>query len=359
MPYYCTVPRCTSMAGKAKNVSFHQFPRDEGLAKLWNEVLKRGKPYTKYSKVCSLHFKPDDYTITSGQKNKGQWRTLRKDAVPSQNLPSESPGEEWQRRNSATWPASLNVDTSMHHQMAQAIYVQTMLAMQAAGITETEMNSVNLDQPSPSQNDASHDDTDSNPSVQAENEQTDKRIVPEKVTYRCRECSKCFKDPDVLLLHQRTHARSEITPGNTEMLKANPILANLLRNDTESVNRNVVSIENQIMSALTENMANYLRNLSSIMAAGNTEYAIDKSAGNSNGCRLETTDRHGGGENDINETIDYKENINSMDFNIDNGAGNECADERNSDVVYGTGKNIDFATDDISQAERIENGAKL
>lgn len=72
MPYYCTVPRCTSMAGKAKNVSFHQFPRDEELAKLWNKILKRGKPYTKYSKVCSLHFTADDYTMTSGQKNKGK-----------------------------------------------------------------------------------------------------------------------------------------------------------------------------------------------------------------------------------------------------------------------------------------------
>lgn len=72
MPYYCTVPRCTSMAGKAKDVSFHQFPRDEDLANIWNKILKRGKPYTKYSKVCSLHFKPEDYTITSGQRNKGK-----------------------------------------------------------------------------------------------------------------------------------------------------------------------------------------------------------------------------------------------------------------------------------------------
>lgn len=61
------------MAGKVKNVSFHQFPRDEELAKLWNEILKRGKPYTKYSKVCSLHFKPEDYTITSVGKNKGRF----------------------------------------------------------------------------------------------------------------------------------------------------------------------------------------------------------------------------------------------------------------------------------------------
>lgn len=62
------------MAGKAKNVSFHQFPRDEELARLWNDILKRGKPYTKYSKVCSLHFKQEDYTITSVGKNKGKFQ---------------------------------------------------------------------------------------------------------------------------------------------------------------------------------------------------------------------------------------------------------------------------------------------
>ncbi|CAG9794378.1 unnamed protein product [Diatraea saccharalis] len=140
MPYYCTVPRCTSMAGKAKNVSFHQFPRDEELAKLWNKILKRGKPYTKYSKVCSLHFKPEDYTITSVGKNKGQWRTLRKDAIPSQNLPSDSPVPYQSHRNTGSWhsdntPPSI-IDPQVHQQMAQAIYLQTMLAIQASGSVE-------------------------------------------------------------------------------------------------------------------------------------------------------------------------------------------------------------------------------
>ncbi|XP_045528749.1 uncharacterized protein LOC123717039 [Pieris brassicae] len=266
MPYYCTVPRCTSMAGKAKNVSFHQFPRDEELAKLWNRVLKRGKPYTKYSKVCSLHFKPEDYTITSAQKNRGQWRTLRKDAIPSRNLPSESPAEDWHRKNTSTFQLPTSLDTSVQHQMAQAIYVQTMLAMQAAGINETNNVSTPVTEHSSPSNSDSQNEDDTQTTMQQEKKNT---IPPEKVTYECHQCSKCFKDPDVFILHQRNHVKTE---NNAEMLKANPILANLLKTDSES-NKNVISIENQIMSALTENMANYLQNLSTIM----TNTALDNS----------------------------------------------------------------------------------
>ncbi|XP_072948532.1 uncharacterized protein [Epargyreus clarus] len=87
MGYYCTVPQCTSLAGKTKNVKFHRFPRDVIMADKWNIILKRGKPYTKYSKVCSLHFTQADYNVTT----MGQWKTLSKDAVPSQNLPKLNP----------------------------------------------------------------------------------------------------------------------------------------------------------------------------------------------------------------------------------------------------------------------------
>ncbi|XP_045538338.1 uncharacterized protein LOC106708253 isoform X2 [Papilio machaon] len=87
MGYYCTVPQCTSLAGKTKNVKFHRFPRDVTMAEKWNIILKRGKPFTKYSKVCSLHFTQADYNVTT----MGQWKTLSKDAMPSQNLPKLNP----------------------------------------------------------------------------------------------------------------------------------------------------------------------------------------------------------------------------------------------------------------------------
>ncbi|XP_032525810.1 uncharacterized protein LOC116776670 isoform X2 [Danaus plexippus] len=265
MPYYCTVPRCTSMAGKAKNVSFHQFPRDEELAKLWNKILKRGKPYTKYSKVCSLHFTADDYTNTSGQKIKGQYRTLRKDAIPSQNLPTDTP-MAYQRRSS--WTPPTMVDPKMHQQMAQAIYVQTMLAMQAAGITGT----VFTEQPSPPIDDAESSSTFHNltqfEQIFTENEHTETQAQNETHTdtFRCAQCTKCFKDPDVFLLHKRTHTNDD----TEDMLRANPILAGLLKTQAHSNvdMKNVKSIENQIMTALAANMENYLRNLSTIMTHG-------------------------------------------------------------------------------------------
>ncbi|KAJ0182899.1 hypothetical protein K1T71_000875 [Dendrolimus kikuchii] len=210
MPYYCTVPRCTSMAGKIKNVSFHQFPRDEELAKLWNEILKRGKPYTKYSKVCSLHFKPEDYTITSVGKNKGQWRTLRKDAIPSQNLPSDAPVAT-QRRQSEPWLSNASpilnmMDPMIHQQVAQAIYMQTMLAMQAVG-ANTPSTDTESDEPPNSS---------SSPNPEQTYEHTN--------SYKCNHCTKCFKDPDVFLLHQRNHTQKALETFEKENFNINTTL---------------------------------------------------------------------------------------------------------------------------------------
>ncbi|KAG6443927.1 hypothetical protein O3G_MSEX003047 [Manduca sexta] len=260
MPYYCTVPRCTSMAGKAKNVSFHQFPRDEELAKLWNKILKRGKPYTKYSKVCSLHFKPEDYTMTSVGKNKGQWRTLRKDAIPSQNLPSDSP-IPYQRRQSGFWTANTVtpniVDPQLQQQMAQAIYMQTMLAMQAAGKTD-ELSPSNSDGCEGSQTSTDDSDQPETKPTSSRNNSPDHRT---DATYKCQDCLKCFKDPDVFTLHKRSHIKREINIIEKEnissTLQANPILANLLKTRaTESLD-----LENNFYAALALNFE-YLRNLS-------------------------------------------------------------------------------------------------
>ncbi|KAM3955332.1 uncharacterized protein ACR2FA_010772 [Aphomia sociella] len=273
MPYYCTVPRCTSMAGKAKNVSFHQFPRDEKLAKLWNEILKRGKPYTKYSKVCSLHFKPEDYTMTSVGKNKGQWRTLRKNAIPSQNLPSESPVPYNRSRNPVSWSQSslqTNVlDSQLQQQVAQAIYVQTMLAIQAvSGLNVNSCNDTQQD------NEDESTSTNKEPALDAAESATERKT--EQNSFQCTECLKCFKDPDVFLLHSRIHTKHSIVSASEkenvnsngevrqEMLKANPILANLLQTVPRDnmFNTNALSIENHIVS-LTSGL-DYIRNLTAM-----------------------------------------------------------------------------------------------
>ncbi|XP_035456464.2 uncharacterized protein LOC118280499 [Spodoptera frugiperda] len=279
MPYYCTVPRCTSMAGKVKNVSFHQFPRDEELAKLWNDILKRGKPYTKYSKVCSLHFKQEDYTITSAGKNKGQWRTLRKDAIPSQNLPSDGPAP-YPRRQTGSWvpnnvPA---IDPQIHQQaqqLAQAIYMQTMLAMQAASVQDAMANGFSNGLPTlpppydtKSSTSPTQEEPDLKPPTQAPSPlRTD---LDHTSSYKCTECSKCFKDPDVFLLHKRTHKDTQPTNGKEnldlnaikpEMLRANPILANLLKNSVEKDIFTANMLEKQLMLSFS-NMENYFKSVS-------------------------------------------------------------------------------------------------
>lgn len=127
-----------------------------------------------------------------------------------------------------------------------------------------------------------------------------------KQTYKCIECSKCFKDPDVFFLHKRTHVpknqnstnilrktltenvnsekenhdnniRNNFSGENSteDTLKANPILANLLSSMPQTLQRDeiqqeldsksVTSIEKQMMAAMTLNMKNYFRNLSSMM----------------------------------------------------------------------------------------------
>ncbi|CAG9131856.1 unnamed protein product [Plutella xylostella] len=308
MPYYCTVPRCTSMAGKAKNVSFHQFPRDEELARLWNDILKRGKPYTKYSKVCSLHFKPEDYTITSVGRNKGQWRTLRKDAIPSMNLPLETPPPS-QGRSSTGVPGGIPpnlMDPQVQQQVAQAIYMQTMLAMQAASYRGEGVDLSVRQDALPNQDDAS-DHSDEADHQQPESSHRDMSELekfllkynnlneitrpPEPkqgndpTSYKCQECTKCFKDPDVFLLHKRTHIpqdgavkdeaqnrtispldgvvseeNSNVKVKNDSTLRANPILANLLKPEETKVPASV-NLGKEIMQAMALNMEAYFRSI--------------------------------------------------------------------------------------------------
>ncbi|XP_064479207.1 uncharacterized protein LOC135392423 [Ornithodoros turicata] len=86
MPYHCCVPVCRQRGyvdEHGQKVSFHRFPEDSQVRKLWIVAIKRdpGKHFqiTKNTKVCSLHFKEDDFlsNVASGM------RILRDGAVPS------------------------------------------------------------------------------------------------------------------------------------------------------------------------------------------------------------------------------------------------------------------------------------
>ncbi|XP_038077625.1 uncharacterized protein LOC119745381 isoform X2 [Patiria miniata] len=82
--YYCCVPQCTnsSQHNPEQKLSFHKFPDDENLRKVWAARIHRiiGPNFQiKYeTKVCSAHFKPGEFVRVFGTKRK-----LKKGAVPS------------------------------------------------------------------------------------------------------------------------------------------------------------------------------------------------------------------------------------------------------------------------------------
>lgn len=81
MVQYCVVPGCKNNA-LIPGLSFHSFPKDLKLKKIWEMKIKRAKkckPITQHMKVCSDHFSKSDYKCTFYDKRK----YLEKDAVPS------------------------------------------------------------------------------------------------------------------------------------------------------------------------------------------------------------------------------------------------------------------------------------
>ena len=101
MIYKCTAINCRSgYRGEKQDqkVTFHYFPlEDKHLSQTWLKRLAR-KDYvpTKYSKLCSLHFKFKDFVADSTDQKGSRKRkrettaSIRKDACPSifRDLPS-------------------------------------------------------------------------------------------------------------------------------------------------------------------------------------------------------------------------------------------------------------------------------
>ncbi|XP_072389457.1 uncharacterized protein [Diabrotica undecimpunctata] len=94
--YYCCVPQCDSWIKRDSNLSFHSFPKKDkqdrvlfngtlvNKRNLWKHLLKMGKEPSPYMKVCSLHFKNEDYF--KGE-NLSKLRRLKRCAIPSCKLP--------------------------------------------------------------------------------------------------------------------------------------------------------------------------------------------------------------------------------------------------------------------------------
>uniref|UniRef100_A0A3Q2ZA89 THAP domain-containing protein 1 n=1 Tax=Kryptolebias marmoratus TaxID=37003 RepID=A0A3Q2ZA89_KRYMA len=77
---HCCVPKCTASSKYNGLLSFHGFPSDPELRRRWLVSIRRDKfTVTPHSKVCSLHFTPDQLIQP---KTAGGRRMLNKGAVP-------------------------------------------------------------------------------------------------------------------------------------------------------------------------------------------------------------------------------------------------------------------------------------
>ncbi|XP_077507061.1 uncharacterized protein LOC144135444 isoform X1 [Amblyomma americanum] len=82
----CCVPGCRSRTEiVSSEVSFHRFPNDPAARKRWTDALQRSDNWlpTKWSVVCSLHFRAEDFKAATGNL-----RRLTASAVPSLSLAS-------------------------------------------------------------------------------------------------------------------------------------------------------------------------------------------------------------------------------------------------------------------------------
>ncbi|XP_034238939.1 uncharacterized protein LOC117643890 [Thrips palmi] len=79
----CCVPQCSVY--KNPSIHMHRVPSDPVRKKKWAVAIRTGKELTQYMLVCGKHFRKDDYLPTGSKKP-----SLKKTAVPSQNLPIRS-----------------------------------------------------------------------------------------------------------------------------------------------------------------------------------------------------------------------------------------------------------------------------
>lgn len=81
MVLYCAVAKCKNST-QTPGISFHRFPSDEAMKITWmakiRNDLKKNNKIIEAMRICSAHFKPDDYKIISNGK-----RMLKKDAQPT------------------------------------------------------------------------------------------------------------------------------------------------------------------------------------------------------------------------------------------------------------------------------------
>ena len=90
----CAVYGCSSSYRnnvEKKTISLYHFPKDPEISKKWVNACKRKDSINiKTARICSFHFKPDDYARSLKHELLGYCptnaRKLKNDAIPTQNL---------------------------------------------------------------------------------------------------------------------------------------------------------------------------------------------------------------------------------------------------------------------------------
>ncbi|XP_003200143.2 uncharacterized protein isoform X2 [Danio rerio] len=80
MPTSCVAVGCKNRyttANKARGITFHKFPKNIESRKQWELAVKRGVSASRYSVLCSEHFRPEDFDRT------GQTVRIRDGVKPS------------------------------------------------------------------------------------------------------------------------------------------------------------------------------------------------------------------------------------------------------------------------------------
>ena len=57
----CCVPQCSSRANRKERISFHA--PSECMRKKWTVAIRTGKKMSPHMRVCSRHFKEDDFFV--------------------------------------------------------------------------------------------------------------------------------------------------------------------------------------------------------------------------------------------------------------------------------------------------------
>ena len=91
MPY-CSVSTCRNHNSKTKgtHITYHTFPRDSKLRKLWeHKCYRKDKFNVENGRICSNHFASDSYERDLKAELLGLLpkKRLKADAVPSLNIP--------------------------------------------------------------------------------------------------------------------------------------------------------------------------------------------------------------------------------------------------------------------------------